>query len=176
MKTAIMILSMFLLLLVVFLFGYWFHIKQLRKKDDQINGLKESISGLQAKLAEMERRRGYRIQLPDQQCLFAFIGFGDPLLEPLTNRKGEGKIENISRTGVKLSCEFDLPVRKRIFVQLHFALHGEEFSFKGKIVRKEETMKEIMYGIDFIEVDPKEQQRLVQTMQKIEIEKKKMTE
>ncbi|HZG61775.1 MAG TPA: hypothetical protein VEY68_15085 [Anoxybacillus sp.] len=41
---------------------------------------------------------------------------------------------------MKLECDYDLPVRKGVFLQLHFVLDNEEFSFKGKIVRKEEWM------------------------------------
>ncbi|WP_027416508.1 PilZ domain-containing protein [Aneurinibacillus terranovensis] len=169
------VLTAFLMILILFLI-HGFYVRQLRKKDDQINAFKESLTDLQAKLKDKERRRAFRIKLLDQECTFELIDFGDKLLEPLKHRKGEGKIKNISRTGMKLRCEFDLPVKKQIFLQLHFVLHDEEFSFKGKIVRKEELMNDIFYGIDFIEVNPKEQQRLLWVIQKIEIERRKETE
>lgn len=168
------ILTVFLMMLILLLI-HWIYVRQLRKKDDQIDLLKESLTDLQAKLKDKERRRAFRIKLLDQVCIFEFIDFGDKSLEPLKQRKGQGKIKNISRTGIKLSCEFDLPVRKQIVLQLHFVLDDEEFSFKGKIVRKEELMNEIIYGIDFIESDPKEEKRLLQVIQRMEIERRKKT-
>lgn len=169
------ILTVFLIILILLLI-HWIYMRQLRRKDDQIYLLKESLTDLKAKLRDTERRRAFRINLLDQVCIFEFIDFGDKLLEPLMQRKGEGKIKNIGRTGIKLSCEFDLPVRKQIFLQLYFVLDDEEFTFKGKIIRKEELMNEIIYGIDFIEADPKEEQRLLQVIQRMEIERRKKTE
>lgn len=169
------ILTVFLMILILLLM-HWNYLRQLRKKDEQINLLKESLADLQAKLKDKERRRAFRIKLLDQVCIFEFIDFGDKLLEPLKHRKGEGKIKDISCTGMKLSCEFDLPVRKQIVLQLGFVLDDEEFSLKGKIVRKEELMNEINYGIDFIEAAPKEKQRLLQVIQRMEIERRKKIE
>lgn len=169
------ILSVLLMALILWLI-HWIHVKQLRKKDDQINLLKEALKDLQAKLKDKEKRRAFRVTLLDGKCIFEFIDFGDKLLEPLRHRKGEGKIKDISRTGMKMSCEIDLPVRKQIFLQLRFVIDDEEFSFKGRIVRKEELLNEIIYGIDFIEADPKEEQRLYQVIQRMEIERRKKTE
>ena len=169
------ILTVFLMMLILWL-RHWLYVRQLRKKDREINLLKESLTDLQAKLKDMERRRAFRIKLIDQKCIFGLIDFGDKLLEPLRHKKGEGKIKDISHTGIKLSCEFDLPVRKQIVLQLQFVLDNEEFSFKGKIVRKEELMNEINYGIDFIEADPKEKQRLYQVIQRMEIQRRKKME
>lgn len=168
------IVSVFLMMLIL-LQMHRSYVRQLRKKEAQIKVLKESLTDLQAKLKDKEIRKAFRIKLLDQKCIFEFIDFGDKLLEPLKHRKAEGKIKNISRTGMKLSCEFDLPVRKQILLQLHFVLHDEEFSLVGKIVRKEELMNNIYYGIEFIEPDSKEQQRLFQVIQKMEIEKRKKT-
>lgn len=168
------ILSAFLIVLILFLI-HGFYQRQLRKKLDPINALQESLADLQAKLKEKERRENFRVKLLEQECTFELIDFGDKLLERLKHRQGEGKIRDISRTGLKLICDYDLPVRKHIFLQLHFMLQDEEFSFKGKIVRKEELMNDIIYGIEFIEADSNEQQRLFQVIQKLEIERRKKT-
>lgn len=72
-------------------------------------------------------------------------------------------------------CDYDLPVRKQISLQLYFVLQNEEFSFKGKIVRKVEQLNNIVYGIEFIEVNDKEQQRLHLLIQQMEIERRKKT-
>lgn len=149
---ALLIIQALLLILI-----YWFYAKQLRKKDAQINTLQESLTDLQAKWSEAERRRAFRIKLPDQECKFELIGFGDKSLEPLKYKKGEGKIKDISYLGMKLSCKLDLPIRKKIFLLIHFTLCNEEFSLKGKIVRKEELMNDILYGIEFMELDHQDQ-------------------
>lgn len=164
-----------LLMIPVILLLHWFYLRQLRKKDDQIDQLKESLTNLQAKLNETERRRGYRAKLLDQECVIELIDFSDKMLEPLRNRKGKGKIKNISPTGMKMSCEFDLPIQKQIVLLIHFVLNDEEFTFKGKIVRKEVLMNEIIYGIDFFGADPKEEQRLLQVINRMEIERRNKT-
>jgi hypothetical protein len=64
---------------------------------------------------EVEKRRAFRIKLHDQECTFELIGFGDKLLAPLKDKKGKGKIKDISYLGMKLSCKLDFPVRKKIF-------------------------------------------------------------
>ncbi|XJZ27516.1 PilZ domain-containing protein [Bacillota bacterium Lsc_1132] len=166
------ILSAFLILLILI---NWFYQRQLREKLDLINALQESLNDLQAKLKEKERRESFRVKLLEQECTFEIIDFDDKLLEQLKHRQGKGEIRDISRTGLKLICDYDLPVRKHIFLQLYFLLQDEEFSFKGKIVRKEELMNDIIYGIEFIEADSTEQQRLYQVIQKLEIERRKKT-
>ncbi|EHL74634.1 hypothetical protein HMPREF1015_03272 [Bacillus smithii 7_3_47FAA] len=135
--------------------------------------MKKSLTDLKAKWNEVERRRAFRIKLLDQECKLESIGFGDKLLEPLKHKKGEGKIKDISYLGMKLSCKLDFPVRKKIFLRLHFVLCDEEFSLKGKIVRKEERMDDIFYGIEFIELHHQDQQRLYQVIRKLELERKK---
>lgn len=152
---------------------HWFYARQLRKRDYQIDTLKKSLIDLKAKWNEVERRRAFRIELLDQECEFELIGFGDKMLEPLKYKKGKGKIKDISYSGMKLSCKLDFPVRKKIFLRLHFVLYDEEFSLKGKIVRKEERMDDIFYGIEFIELDHQDQQRFYQVIRKLELERKK---
>lgn len=152
---------------------HWFYARQLRKRDYQIDTLKKSLIDLKAKWNEVEKRRAFRIELLDQECEFELIGFGDKMLEQLKYKKGKGKIKDISYSGMKLSCKLDFPVRKKIFLRLHFVLYDEEFSLKGKIVRKEERMDDIFYGIEFIELDHQDQQRLYQVIRKLELERKK---
>jgi c-di-GMP-binding flagellar brake protein YcgR len=168
------ILTLLLFMLILLLF-YIYQQKQIREREKQINSLQQSLNDLQVKLKEMERRRAFRIKLPEQDCIFELIDFDDKLLERLKYKKGKGKIRDISLSGIKLECDYDLPVRKGIFLQLHFVLQDVEFSFKGKIVRKEELMKNIIYGIEFIDVNLKEQQRLYVVLQKISVENRKKT-
>lgn len=164
-----------LMMVLTLLYTHWFYNRKLRIKDEQINALQESLTDLKEKMKDKERRNAFRISLHEQKCTFEFIDFGDKLLEPLKHRKGEGKIRYISRTGLQMICDYDLPVRKQISLQLYFVLQNEEFSFKGKIVRKVEQLNNIVYGIEFIEVNDKEQQRLHLLIQQMEIERRKKT-
>lgn len=160
------------LVLVLMYFFITFQ-KQIRIKNSQIHALQQENHELQVRLKEKERRNAYRVQLLEQTCKFEFINFGDKALEKLINRKGEGKIRDISRTGMKLICNYDLPVRKKVFLQLHFVLFNEEFSLKGKIVRKEELMNDIVYGIEFMEINSTDKERLYRLIQRAEINRRK---
>lgn len=157
---------------LILLLIYLFFKRQVSRKDSQINELLKSLSDQQAKLKDEEKRQAFRMKLLEQKCALEFVDFGDESLEKLKHRKVEGQIKDISRTGIKLICEFDLPVRKQITLQLNFVLQDEDFSFKGKIVRKEEKLNDITYGIEFIEVGEKEQQQLFKVLQTMEIERK----
>ncbi|CAH0121368.1 hypothetical protein PAE9249_03896 [Paenibacillus sp. CECT 9249] len=159
--------------LVVLWLLYLYHSKRMKKKDAEINELLVAIKNLQDKLKDKERRKAFRVKLLEHKCTIEFVNFGDPALEKLLHRKSEGIVKDVSRTGVKLVCPFDLPVRKDITLILQFMIHEEEFTFKGKVVRKEEHSEEITYGIRFIEVNVKDQQRLIQVLQQLELERRK---
>lgn len=158
---------------LVIIFFIIFFQKHIRIKKSQIHALQHEIEELQAKLKKKERRNSFSLKLLEQTCTFEFINFGDKTLEKLINKKGEGKIRDISLTGLKLICNYDLPVRKKVFLQLHFVLLKEEFLLKGKIVRKEEQMSDIVYGIEFMEINTKDRNRLYRLIQKAEINRSK---
>jgi len=153
---------------------YWDGKKQIRQRDIHINNLMESLAGLQMKLKDKERRKAYRLKLTEQKCFFELIDFGDPLLNKLKHRESEGLLKDVSRTGAQFTCPIDLPVRKEIILQIYFSLQDEAFSFKGKIVRKEEQLQHITYGVHFIDIDEAEQQRHVRRLQKMEIVRRKL--
>lgn len=172
------LIFLIILIILILLLTHGYYSRQLRKKDNQIKALKESMSRLQDKLKNMEGRRAFRITLPDEACEFELIAFGRKSSKPLDqlkHKKGEGKIKDISRTGMKMSSALDLPVRKQIILQLYFVLDHTAFSLKGKIVRKEELMHGIFYGIEFV-TTAKEQQQLYRVIQKIAIERNKQVE
>ncbi len=88
------------------------------------------------KLRDTERRRAFRINLLDQVCIFEFIDFGDKLLEPLMQRKGEGKIKNIGRTGIKLSCELICLSENRFFCNSILCLMMRSLLLKERLYEK----------------------------------------
>lgn len=59
---------------------------------------------------------------------------------------------------MKFVCDYDLPVRQNITIQVFLKIKDEKFSIKGKMIRKEEHLKNnyIAYGIRFIETNPNE--------------------
>ncbi|PWA12761.1 PilZ domain-containing protein [Pueribacillus theae] len=134
--------------------------------------MEKSLANMQFELEIVKKNRAFRLKLFEQECIFELIDFGDKLLEGLKHKTGKGKILDISHTGMKLNSELNFPVRKEIFLQLYFELQKEKFSLKGKIVRKEEFLNDFSYGIQFIGVNPVEEQRLYMLIQKIEIEKR----
>lgn len=159
------------LFLVILLILYSVFRKQIRQKDKRINDLIGSLSSLENKLKGLERRTAFRLILTKElPCVFEIIEVGDRVLGALKHKKGEGKIKDISRTGLKLLCDIDFPVRKKITIQINFNLQGENFSLCGVFVRKKEEINgQINYGIQFVKNEMREQQRLASLIQKIEI-------
>lgn len=95
------------------------------------------------------------------------------MFEQSERKKGQGNVLDVSRSGMKLSCRYDLPVRKQIILDLKFMINNHPFSLTGKIVRKEETLKSMIYGIQFLWNDEKVIQQLAQQLHKVEAEKNK---
>lgn len=163
------------LFLIVFFILYFFDRKRMKQKDSRINDLINSLSNLEKKLKGLERRKSYRFRLTSEQpCLFEIIEVGDRVLEKLKHRKGEGKIIDISSTGLKLMYDVDLPVRKKLTLKIDFKLQKEQFSFKGIVVRKKEEINgQINYGIQFVDIDSREQQRLSLAIHRLEVQRRR---
>jgi c-di-GMP-binding flagellar brake protein YcgR len=146
---------------------------KVKKQNNQIADMQHLLDDLQEQLKEKEKRDAFRLKLLYDPCHLEITDLGDPALEELIHKKAEGKIVDISQTGLKIICGLDLPVRKRIALNVNFKLLNHEFSFKGNVVRKEERLDNIIYGIEFAGNDPKEEQTLLNLLQKIEIERRK---
>jgi c-di-GMP-binding flagellar brake protein YcgR len=76
------------------------------------------------KFKKENKRKAFRIEV-FEDCSFEFLEFENQTLLKLRNRKGEGKITNISAAGIQLNCSYDLPIKEKILVQLTFSLHNE---------------------------------------------------
>lgn len=147
--------------------------KKLVYKDEQISLMQVTLNEMQSKVKELERRRGFRVNLPDTECYFTLVDSNDKNLEPLKNKKGKGWVRDISWIGIKMACPYDLPVRKEIILQIQFTIKNEEFTVMGKIVRKEELIHEYNYGIELKHRNVNEQQRLYLLLQKMVLEQEK---
>lgn len=165
------IIVFFVLIVAILVLNHHYR-NEIKKRDLQIEDLTGTVEELQDKLNSRQRRRAFRLQLFEEKCEFELIEFGDQVLERLKHRKGEGVLKDVSRSGLQFICQVDLPVRKEIFLKIRFTLKGEEFNLKGKIVRKEEHLQYIAYGIHFIDVNPLEEQRLVRVINQIELDKR----
>jgi len=169
---VISVSSGFFVLIVAILFLTAHFRNELKKKDMQIQELMIANENLQEKLNSRQKRKAFRLQLFEHRCVFELIEFGDQSLERLKNRKGEGILKDVSRSGLQFICQVDLPVRKEIYLNIWFSLKKEDFNLKGKIVRKEEHMQYIAYGIQFVDLSPRDEQRLVRVINQIELEKR----
>ncbi len=149
--------------------------KKLVYKDEQISLMQVTLNEMQTKVKELERRRGFRVTLTDTDCYFTLADSNDKNLEPLRNKKGKGWVRDISWIGIKMACQYDLPIRKGIILQIEFTIKNEEFTVLGKIVRKEDLMNEFNYGIEFTDMKVSEQQKLYQVLQYLVIEQEKKT-
>ena len=144
-----MALAVVFLFLVLFVYSR----RELKKRNMKIHELQESVNSLQMQLENKEKRKTFRVKLLKQKCTFTITDFGDPKFEILKNKKSEGEIIDVSSTGMKISCPLDLPIKKKVIFQLDFTLQEEPFSFKGKIIRKEETIEDTIYAIRFINAE-----------------------
>lgn len=161
-----------IVLIAIILYLIIYYRSEMKKRELHIQELKGINENLREKLKSRQRRKAFRLQLFEEKCVFELIEFGDRTLEKLKHRKGEGVLKDVSRSGLQLICQVDLPVRKEIFINIWFTLKDEDFKFKGKIIRKEEHLQYIAYGVHFIDVNPLEEQRLVRVINQIELDKR----
>ncbi|MFC7321260.1 PilZ domain-containing protein [Halobacillus campisalis] len=138
--------------------------------------LDEERNKLKKKQSEDKNRRGsFRLTLNRKDCTLVLKESTHGNMEKLKERSLKGYIENISASGVKFVCRYDLPVKFNFKVTSVFELRGEEFSLGADIVRKEEhTNHQLMiYGLQFVEMTAKDQERLSIVLHRIESENRK---
>ncbi len=97
------------------------------------------------------RRKCIRVPVENEFCTVSFYEIGNPKFRSLRNKKITGYIKDISLSGLKMTSNFELPVRSDICVMISFELHGIPLILKGKIVRREDHLGEefVVYGIEF---------------------------
>lgn len=164
-----LVLTLFLLLL------FFLYRKKLQKKDDEIKQLTHDLEDLQQKINQQQKRKTFRLDILDADCEFTLLKMENEDLEDIKDKLFTGKVKDISITGLKLASVNDFPVRKHITVQLDFTIREETFSLKGKLVRKEEQQdnRYVCYGVKFVEMRIKDEEKLFTIQRHIEIERHK---
>lgn len=143
--------------------------KEMRQKDTQINQLLKQMKQLRDQVEHVNHRETFRVDLADENCLFQVMN-----VEVLKNRTGTAKIKDISVNGLKISCNYDFPLKNEVIIKLEFKLQEEPFSFKAILLRKEAHIDnpDIIYGVQFVEMSSGERERLQICLNKLEIQRR----
>ena len=167
----ILIITLSLTMLLVTPF-FLLHLRYIQKKNSQLVDLKNKLKSLQNQLHK-NRRRAVRINIPLEYCKFQFKAIDDPALMSILNRVGSGHIHDISTKGLRIVCEYDLPIQRPIFLEIHFQLQNVSFKLNGKIIRKEAHVdsNQVIYGIEYSEMSSNKEIQLAQLINKIQLEK-----
>ncbi len=176
-----MVSSIFILLILFFLLmgiiGVFFQLYRgkLKKKEHQINELLKQVKRLRDQITKVNKRRGFRLDMADYECDFQFIELEDPTLQELKNREAAGKIKDISIIGMRIGCNYDLPLKNNITIKIEFKLQSECFSLQALLTRKEKHIDnpDVIYGMQFVEMSLDDNSRLLQCLKNIEIERRK---
>lgn len=176
-------LELFLLLLNILIVYLFILEKRKHKKlTDKLQSLYKTVNEERSELKKLStknlfenKRQAFRVEIPSTKINFQIIDTDSTLLS-LLNKKGQGEIVDISYTGMKFICDFDLPIRNNIILNLEFILGSETFFINGKLLRKEghQNNKYIIYGVKFSKLTYSDEKRLMKVISQLELHKKKM--
>lgn len=163
------------LIILFFAFLLLMDERRLRKKNKEIERLRAFFEKEEDQAQSVNRRDFFRVEMSGESCRLEVLDAGDPTLDAIKNKRGEAQLLDISVTGAKINCRYDLPVRKKVLVQLHVTLREETFSFKGVLLRKEQQLDQsrVVYGIEYVDPDREDQKRLNVILNRIKIERHK---
>lgn len=154
-------------------------IRDIKKKKKLIEALSKELQVANTKNhtqllpSTINKRKNFRVDVFIEDAILTFTSFGDPTLNKLVGKMSKVFIENLSATGAKIQCDFNLPVRKGISITLNFKLINENFCLPGKMVRKEEFNEcKFNYGIEF-KIPKEDKEKLYIILNAILIEKEK---
>lgn len=123
---------------------------QNRRKSAEISELKSKLA--QQKPAEdpNELKMYDTNILPCTMDVVDMDGSAPPDLQDI-----KGWMEHLDLKGLRFTCQLDVPARKDIRIRVHFALHDEDYSIDGTLLRKEEYLRsqQLAYGIAFRDMD-----------------------
>jgi hypothetical protein len=167
------ILAILTLSLAVSIYEY-IKINKLKKQFEFLMAENLKLKKLSDSQVQVNHRKSFRLQVGSQSCTLQLIEFGDEKLEKLKNKKVTGYIQDISATGLKFVTEYNLPIRKKISVNLNFEMKDQLFTLKADIVRKEEQMdhNNVVYGIKFNN-DEINESKLVSLLNQIQLEQRR---
>lgn len=85
----------------------------------------------------------------------------------------EVRILNAGGGGLGILFQDDLAIRMGIIAIFNFNLGGCDFSLRGELIRKLDDRKEYRYGVEFIDLDPKQQDTLISVLGRLQLERER---
>ncbi len=124
---------------------------------------------------KINQKGNFRLEIPSKESFLILKKIENEDFTKLIGKIIKGNIKDISTTGVKFTCPYNLPVHLKIKVEVCFKLGNKDLKFNGCIVRKEEHLsrKSKNYGIKFIEITSKEQENLIIELRKLEAQQRR---
>ncbi|MFQ3542589.1 PilZ domain-containing protein [Halobacillus rhizosphaerae] len=122
-----------------------------------------------------KQKGNFRLEIPSKESFLILKVIENEDFTKLIGKIVKGNIKDISTTGVKFICPYNLPVHLKIKVEICFKIASKEFRFNAYIVRKDEHLsrKSKNYGIKFIEITSKEQENLIIELRKLEAQQRR---
>lgn len=149
--------------------------KKLIQKDIEINQITLKLDEAHKKIIETERRKSFRLKINIEECELQIVKIGDKKMDLLKDRKGPSKIKDLSFTGLQLESMYDLPIKDRVEVNVKFKIDVHMLEMRGLLIRKEEHLhrNNFIYGIKFLNPDPKKQTILNSILRRKELASKR---
>lgn len=118
------------------------------------------------------QRKNFRVRVELKNSIMEVLKVGSTEI----NEHDACEIIDISTGGVGVVSYCDLPLKQQVFIRVHFYLNNETFSINGRIVRKIERINKnsFLYGVQFLELSPREENRLLKEIVAIENERRKI--
>lgn len=174
MSIILILLILLVLLIGVIVVFFQLYRGKLKKKEHQINELLKQVKQLRDQIKNVNKRGGFRLDMADEECGFQFTELEDSSLQVLKNRKGVGKIKDISIIGMRIGCNYDLPLKNNVTIKIEFKLQSECFSLQALLTRKEKHIDspDVIYGTKFVEMSLDDNKRLLQCLKNLETERR----
>lgn len=131
---------------------------------NEIAKLHQQVEAQKRKIKDFENKRdAYRLDVLNEKCTITFPEITLPGFETLSYEKMIAYMKNISFNGAKIACDFDIPIRDKIIAGISFEFKNEKFECEALFLRKEEFLHQVphlVYGLRFMQMDAKMQERL----------------
>lgn len=121
---------------------------------------------------QVNRRDNFRLRVMIKNTIMEVLRVGS--LD--VNQNDYCEIEDISVGGAGIISYYDLPLKQKVYVRVHFHLNDEEFSLDGRIVRKIERINKnsFFYGIQFLNLSSSDEKRLMKEIFALENKRRKI--
>ena len=93
--------------------------------------------------------------------------FGDGDMVISNGKKLPVKVKDMSASGCMITSDYELQMNELIHLSIHFTGIAQEnnISVKGKVVRKEAVSNSFTYGIEILDLSPKQRVEIDEIMQ-----------